>query len=157
MRVGAKPRHDPRRSGADAPVAIMQIEYQLEPGLAPGEFLDVLTRAGLGERLRVQPVEKIRRMLANASVILTARSDGLLIGVTRALSDFTFATYLSDIAVDEAYQRHGIGRELMRRTHEAAGLQTALILLAAPKAQGFYPQIGMKKNDTCWVFPGRMG
>ena len=55
--------------------------------------------------------------------------------MSRALSDFAYCTYLSDLAVDEAYQRRGIGRELLRRTHEAAGLHTTLILLAAPAAR----------------------
>ena len=59
----------------------------------------------------------------------------LLVGVSRAITDFAYCTYLSDLAVDERHQRRGIGRELIRRTHEAAGLHTTLILLAAPKAQ----------------------
>lgn len=131
----------------------MKIDYQMEPGLSASEFVDVLVRSTLAERRPVQDAEKIRGMLAHASVILTARIEGRLIGVSRALSDFAFCTYLSDLAVDEAYQRRGIGRELIRRTHEAAGLQTALILLAAPKAQEYYPHIGMNKHESCWVIP----
>jgi predicted N-acetyltransferase YhbS len=92
----------------------------------------------------------MRAMLAGAGVIATARVDGLLVGVSRAITDFAYCTYLSDLAVDERYQRQGIGRELIRRTHEAAGLQTSLILLAAPKAESYYPHIGMTKHDSCW-------
>ena len=55
--------------------------------------------------------------------------------------------------MDEAYQRQGIGKELLRRTHEAAGLDTALILLAAPKAQTYYPHIGMTRHESCWIIP----
>src|SRR5258705_331703 len=77
--------------------------------------------------------------------------DGLLVGVSRAITDFAFCTYLSDLAVDEKYQRQGIGRELIRRTHEAAGLHTTLILLAAPKAQSYYPHIGMTRHESCWI------
>jgi len=53
--------------------------------------------------------------------------------------------------VDERHQRQGVGRELIRRTHEAAGLHTTLILLAAPKTQAYYPHIGMTKHESCWV------
>ena len=53
--------------------------------------------------------------------------------------------------MDEKCQRQGIGRELIRRTHEAAGLHTTLILLAAPKAQSYYPHVGMTKHESCWV------
>jgi predicted N-acetyltransferase YhbS len=79
------------------------------------------------------------------------------VGVARALTDFAFCTYLLDLAVDEAYQRRGIGREMVRRTHEAAGLHTTLILLAAPKARDYYPHVGMRPHDSCWVVPRRVG
>ena len=53
--------------------------------------------------------------------------------------------------MDEKHQRQGVGRELIRRTHEAAGLHTTLILLAAPKAQSYYPHVGMTRHESCWV------
>lgn len=125
--------------------------YRLEPDLSPEEFIDVLVRSTLAERRPVSNLGSIRAMLKNADVILTARFDGLLVGVSRAITDFAYCTYLSDLAVDERHQRQGIGRELIRRTHEAAGLHTMLILLAAPKAQAYYPHIGMTKHESCWV------
>ena len=130
------------------------IDYNLEPALTVAEFIGILERSTLAERRPVDQPETIAKMLANANVIVTARnSAGLLVGVSRAMTDFGYATYLSDLAVDEAYQRRGIGRELIRRTHEASGLETALILLAAPKAREYYPHIGMQRHDSCWIIP----
>jgi GNAT superfamily N-acetyltransferase len=129
------------------------IHYEIEPDLAVEEFVDVLERSRLAERRPVGDRETMRQMLVHADIIVTARHDGRLIGVSRAISDFSFCTYLSDLAVDEAFQRQGIGRELIRRTHETAGLKTALILLAAPAAQTYYPHIGMTKHDSCWIIP----
>ena len=82
-------------------------------------------------------------MLVHADIIVTARAGGLLVGISRAITDFHYCTYLSDLAVDRDYQRRGIGKELIRRTHEAAGMHTTLILLAAPKARTYYPHVGM--------------
>jgi len=127
------------------------IAYQLEPALPADEFIDVLVRSTLAERRPIDRPATIAGMLAGADVIVTARSDGLLVGVSRALSDFHFCTYLSDLAVDQRFAGQGIGRELVRRTHEAAGLGTTLILLAAPKAQSYYPHIGMQKHESCWT------
>jgi len=127
------------------------VEYRLEPELEPAEFIDVLVRSTLAERRPVGRPEVIAAMLANADLVVTARADGRLVGISRAVTDFAYCTYLSDLAVDEAYQRQGIGRELIRRTHEAAGLGTTLILLAAPKARTYYPHIGMRPHDSCWV------
>jgi GNAT superfamily N-acetyltransferase len=127
--------------------------YQIEPELAVDEFISVLVRSTLGERRPVDETERIKQMIERADLIVTARVEGKLIGVSRALTDFAFCTYLSDLAVDEAFQRRGIGRELIRRTHEAAGLDTTLILLAAPKAQTYYPHVGLTRHESCWTIP----
>jgi GNAT superfamily N-acetyltransferase len=127
------------------------IDYQLEPQLSVEEFIDVLVRSTLGERRPVDDRERIESMLKNADLIVTARLNGRLVGVSRAITDFAFCTYLSDLAVDESCQKQGIGRKLIERTHEAAGLMTRLILIAAPKARSYYPHIGMVPHDSCWM------
>lgn len=129
------------------------VTYHREPDLEPQEFIDVLVRSTLAERRPVGDLDTIRGMLKNADVIVTARLDGLLVGISRAITDFAFCTYLPDLAVDERHQRQGIGRELIRRTHEAAGLHTTLILLAAPKAQTYYPHVGLTRHESCWTLP----
>lgn len=133
----------------------MTITYAIEPNLQSEEFVDVLVRSTLAERRPVNDHHRIERMLRNADVIVTGRASGLLVGVSRAITDFAYCTYLSDLAVDVAFQRKGIGRELISRTHEAGGLQTNLILLAAPKAEGYYPHIGMTRHNSCWITPRR--
>jgi GNAT superfamily N-acetyltransferase len=134
---------------------MMEVLYAIEsyPAFTTQEFLDVLRRSTLAERRPVDEPETIRGMLEHANLIVTARIDGLLVGVSRAITDFSYCTYLSDLAVDQGYQRTGIGRELIRRTHEAAGRHTHLILLAAPKARSYYPHIGMAGHDSCWMIP----
>ncbi len=128
------------------------VTYELEPGLSSVEFVDLLIRSSLAERRPIAEAKTVAGMLANADLLVTARTlDGLLIGVSRAITDFSYCTYLSDLAVDAAFQRRGIGRELVRRTHEAAGTRTSLILLSAPQAQAYYPQIGMRQHHSCWV------
>ncbi len=127
------------------------IDYQLEPELSTDEFIDVLVRSTLGERRPVDDRERVESMLKNADLIVTARLNGRLVGVSRAITDFAFCTYLSDLAVDESCQKRGIGRKLIERTHEAAGLMTRLILIAAPKARSYYPHIGMVPHDSCWM------
>jgi ribosomal protein S18 acetylase RimI-like enzyme len=131
------------------------IDYALEPALAAAEFIDVLRRSTLGERRPIDAPAIIAGMLEHADLIVTARAGGMLVGVSRALTDFSYCTYLSDLAVDHEYQRRGIGRELLRRTHGAAGEHTTLILLAAPKARDYYPHIGLTAHDSCWIIPPR--
>lgn len=132
----------------------MTIRYALEPELAVDEFVAVLRRSTLAARRPVDDRPRIAGMLANADLVVTARdAAGALVGVSRALTDFEYCTYLSDLAVDASCQKQGIGKELVRRTHEAAGLHTSLILLAAPEARDYYPRIGMTRHDSCWLVP----
>jgi GNAT superfamily N-acetyltransferase len=133
----------------------MEVVYRLEayPELRPEEFISLLERSTLAERRPVEEADTIRGMLVHADVIVTARATGLLVGISRAITDFHFCTYLSDLAVDADWQRRGIGRELIKRTHEAAGIHTTLILLAAPRAQTYYPHVGLVAHDSCWMIP----
>ena len=128
------------------------IEYALEPGLGVEEFVDVLRRSTLAERRPIDDPQTMAGMLRHADVIVAARDGrGVLVGVTRAISDFSYCTYLSDLAVDASFQGRGIGRELIRRAHEVAGRHTTLILLAAQAARSYYPHVGMRRHDSCWI------
>ena len=91
--------------------------------------------------------------MRSADVIVAARDGGKLIGVSRAITDFAYCCYLSDLAVDVAYQKQGLGKRLIEETHKAAGDSTTLILLAAPAAESYYPRIGMKHMPSCWAIP----
>ena len=132
------------------------IAYRLEPNLSVDEFIDCLVRSTLAERRPVDCPETMASMLKNADVIVSARSaGGLLVGVSRAITDFSYCTYLSDLAVDQAFQGLGIGRELIERTHAAAGHGTMLLLLSAPAAESYYPHIGMAPHRSAWFLPRR--
>lgn len=137
----------------------MEFPYRLniEPKLATAEFVDILRRSTLDQRRPVNDLERIERMLRGASLIATARdSSGLLVGVSRALTDFSYCTYLSDLAVDQHHWRCGIGRRLIEFTHDKAGRQTTLILLSAPAAVNYYPHIGLHQHPSCWTLPGTL-
>lgn len=132
----------------------MTISIQTEANLSADEFISVLQRSTLAERRPVSDTDRIAGMLQHADCIVTARNkDGLLVGVSRAISDFHYCTYLSDLAVDEAFQKQGIGKQLINATHKACGLQTTLLLLSAPKAQTYYPHINMQPHNSCWISP----
>ncbi len=125
------------------------IEYKIENDLWSEEFIDVLNRSTLAERRPVNDATRIKDMLKHANLVVTARENGKLIGVGRSLSDFAFCTYMSDLAVDETYQKMGIGKEIIRQTKLASPL-AKLILLAAPKAVNYYPRIGMTRHEHCF-------
>lgn len=127
------------------------IVFRSDVKISADQFIDVLTRSTLAERRPVHDRTRIENMLHHGNILVTAWAGDLLVGVSRALSDFAFCCYLSDLAVDENYQHQGIGKQLIHETHLVSGLNTTLILLAAPKAANYYPKIGMDRFTDCFL------
>jgi predicted N-acetyltransferase YhbS len=130
------------------------INYRVGNDLQLEQVIDLYQRSTLGARRPVGEPERMSNMLKNANLVVTAWDENKLIAIARALSDFSFVTYLSDLAVDEAYQRQGIGKELIRQTQQAAPA-AKIILLAAPAAEPYYPHIGFTHHPQAWMLnPG---
>jgi predicted N-acetyltransferase YhbS len=113
-------------------------------------FVELYHASTLGERRPATDLDRMRDMLANANLVITAWDGDALVGLARSLTDFVYATYLSDLAVRVSHQRQGIGKELMRRT-QAASPKATLILLAAPAADPYYPHVGFTRHGSAWT------
>jgi predicted N-acetyltransferase YhbS len=129
------------------------IAYRTGNDLELDAVIDVYVDSTLGERRPVSDRSRMRRMLAHANLVVTAWDGPRMVGISRSLTDFAYATYLSDLAVRKSYQRQGIGRELVRLTREAAPSAT-LILLSAPAAEKYYPHIGFEHHPQAWILRG---
>jgi ribosomal protein S18 acetylase RimI-like enzyme len=128
-----------------------EIVYRSNIKITAEQFIDVLNRSTLGERRPVTDAARIQKMLDHGNVLVTAWTGDLLVGVSRALTDYSFCCYLSDLAVDQNFQHKGIGKKLIDLTHEASGDQTMLILLAAPAARQYYPKVDMEQFEHCFI------
>ncbi|PWU10247.1 MAG: GNAT family N-acetyltransferase [Verrucomicrobia bacterium] len=126
------------------------ISYRIGNDLDLDEVIELYRASTLGERRPVEDRERMQEMLRHANLVVSAWEGNVLVGIARSLSDFAFATYLSDLAVRASHQRCGIGRELIRRTQQAAA-RAQIILLAAPKAVEYYPRIGFTAHHSAWV------
>lgn len=131
----------------------MDITYSLEPDLSAQEFRAILIASTLSERRPIDDLPRLHRMLREADVIVTARHERRLVGIARAITDFSYCCYLCELAVDVAYQRQGIGKRLIAETHATAGELTTLLLVAAPGVEAYYPKIGMQPRASCWRLP----
>ncbi|HLY73317.1 MAG TPA: GNAT family N-acetyltransferase [Planctomycetota bacterium] len=127
------------------------IRYKIGNDLPLDSVIELYHASTLGERRPIDNRERMASMLRHANLVVTAWDDGLLVGISRALSDFSFVTYLSDLAVRRSHQKQGIGRELVRRTQALGGKDAKLILLAAPAAEQYYPRIGFSRHPQAWI------
>lgn len=125
------------------------IEYRRDTPLAAAEVAALLDDSGI--RRPSQDLDRIARMFANANLVISAWDGEKLVGICRALTDFSYCCYLSDLAVAKAYQKCGIGRELVKHIKAAIGEETALILLSAPEAIDYYPKLGFEKIDNGYI------
>ncbi|MDC0932503.1 GNAT family N-acetyltransferase [Arcobacteraceae bacterium] len=129
----------------------MNIVYKLNKDITPDEFIEVLSHSSLGARRPLDDMQTIKGMIKNADVIITANIGDKIVGVARAVTDFTFCCYLSDLAVHENYQKQGIGQKLIEKVKEQLNENCNIILLAAPAATEYYPKIGFTQHNSAWI------
>ncbi len=129
----------------------MNLRYETSRQISADEFIDLLRRSTLAERRPVNDRQCIEAMLRHGNLLCTAWDENKLVGVARSVTDFEYCCYLSDLAVDEKYQKKGIGKELIRLTKSKLGRIANLILLSAPKAEAYYPKIGFTAHRSAWI------
>lgn len=128
---------------------MMEITFQMNPKLSVHDLIDVLEKSTLGLRRPLHDLAAMELMLAHANVYVGAYDGMKLVGLARAMTDYVYTTYLADLAVDEAYQHRGIGKQLIWELKNHIP-KAKLILLAAPAAEGYYPKIGMQNHPHCY-------
>lgn len=126
------------------------ITYRNGNDLDLDTVIELYRASTLGERRPVDDRERMAMLLRNANLVVTAWDGEQLVGIARSLTDFSYATYLSDLAVRLSHQKQGIGRELIRQT-QALGGQATVILLSAPKAVEYYPKVGFTHHPQAWL------
>jgi ribosomal protein S18 acetylase RimI-like enzyme len=126
--------------------------YQIETGCTVNEYRSLLLSSGLASRRPVDDLPRLDSMLRNANLVVTARIDGVLVGIARSVTDFAFCCYLSDLAVQKDCQGLGIGAKLIDETRTCIGPAVSLILSSVPEAVSFYEGIGMPQLPNGFWF-----
>jgi ribosomal protein S18 acetylase RimI-like enzyme len=128
----------------------MPITYIAQPKITAQDFIDILDKSTLGLRRPLADMEAMQTMFEYGNVYVGAYDEDKLVGLARVMTDFVYTSYLSDLAIDEAYQHQGIGKQLIKEVKNFIP-RAKVILLAAPAAEGYYPKIGMKHHGHCYI------
>ena len=126
-----------------------EISYVEAPAVSAAELATLFRSSGINRP--VDDLPRLQKMLAHANLVIGAYVDGRLVGIARALTDFSYCCYLSDLAVAKEHQHGGIGRELIRRVKQRVGDESMLLLLSAPAAMAYYPRVGLEKVENGWI------
>ena len=123
--------------------------FQVEYGISLQEFQFILEDSGLSARRPMEDPLLLERMLLGSNLLITARSEGQLVGFLRGLSDFCYRSFIADLAVAHSYQRKGIGRQLIQVARNQAP-DARLILFSAEDALPFYEKLGFHLHERCY-------
>lgn len=129
----------------------MNVEYRINHPVSTEQFIELLRSSTLAERRPVDDRECMEGMVNNSNLMVTAWDGHRLVGIARSMTDFHYACYLSDLAVDRGCQGRGIGKALLATTWKQLGPRCKLILVAAPAADSYYGHVGFSNNTRCWV------
>lgn len=129
----------------------MSIEYKINEPISTDQFIGLLEASTLAERRPIEDRQCMEGMIENSNLTVSAWDGGELVGIARSTTDFHYACYLADLAVSQAYQNSGIGKQLQILTQQQLGPQCKLILIAAPAANQYYEKIGFAPDSRCWV------
>lgn len=94
----------------------------------------LIERGGLNAR----DVDQLRQSYRNSAFCYWGYLEGKLVATAHAISDFTYASYLSDVVVDPDLQGRGLGDQLMRRICEDLRPYGKLFIYAVPDKIDFY-------------------
>jgi ribosomal protein S18 acetylase RimI-like enzyme len=126
----------------------MDIHYKINHPITAEQSLTLYENAGLA---RPKELNRLQNMLDHANVLITAWAGDRLVGLLRAMTDYSFDCYLNDLAVDKSFQQKGIGKELVKQLVGLLEDRVLVFLIANPEAADFYAKLGFS-NDF-----GRVG
>lgn len=129
----------------------MTTEYKINAPMSADQFIELLHLSTLGKRRPIDDRKCMEGMVNNSNLMVSAWDGEKLIGIARSITDYHYACYLSDLAVDKNYQGLGMGKKLLATTQDQLGPKCKLILIAATAANSYYEHIGFTNNQSCWV------
>lgn len=130
-------------------VLFLTIRYQVNGPVDPGAAATLFRDSGIHRP--DDDLERVAQMIERANLMVTAWNGAELVGMARALTDWCYCCYLSDLAVSRQLQRCGIGTALLERVKEEIGDAVTLVLVASPEAAQFYNRIGLPRSDQAFV------
>lgn len=128
----------------------MSIVFKENVALSVDQIIEVYDSSGIN-----RPTEdrtRIQQMFEHSDLVISAWDGKKPVGIARSLTDFSYACYLSDLAVHKDYQHQGIGKTLISKTRQLIGPQSMLLLIAAPTAVNYYPKLQMEKVQNAFIY-----
>ena len=129
----------------------MTITYKKNFPLTLDSVKQIYIDSGLSRRRPIDDDHRLILMLENANLTITAWDGDIPVGICRCMSDFSYITYIADLAVIGKYQKKGIGQGMIKTVQSECGKESKIVLLSAPSANSYYPYIGFTQHPRAWI------
>lgn len=129
----------------------MSLIYTNQKDITVDQFAELLISSGIHRP--VADKQRLEKMLTYADSLWTVWDGEKLVGIARSLTDYSYACYVSDLAVDKDYQQKGIGKTLLTHLSDELGEDVAIVLLSAPTAMNYYPKVDFQKAENAFLKP----
>jgi len=128
----------------------MTIKFAINEPLSASELAELFTNSGINRS--IHDLKRIQKMIDNSDELISAWENEKLVGIIRALTDYSYSCYISELAVHKSYQRHGIGKRLVDILIEKLGQEEIKYMLTSSYAAiEFYKRCGFEKDERALV------
>lgn len=128
----------------------MSIVYAQEQSLPVEDYIVVLSEGTMRSKRPLANRARIAEMIAGANFIVTAREDGIILGLARCITDYAWVAYCAELAVKESAQGRGVGAGIIKTAKDILGPRLGLTLISESDAVGFYQRVGMEQIDKAF-------
>lgn len=129
---------------------MMQVE--LNPALDQVDWEQISSLFELVNWGKREP-EEIKRAFSQSSVTCIVKNGADIVGFGRTVDDGKYYALLVDIVVHPSFQAKGIGRTIVNELMGQLHGYNFITLTAAPNKEGFYQNLGWKKQKSAFIFP----
>ncbi|NLD95256.1 MAG: GNAT family N-acetyltransferase [Fibrobacter sp.] len=120
--------------------------------VTPDAYIEFLSRTDLGKQYPKERFnERITKLVNNTQISLIAyNTHNEIVAICFGITDFAYWLMITDLGVDRAYVKNGIGSKLLKIAREEAGGEKDIIVFinANDDAIPFYEKCGLQKSKS---------
>jgi len=120
------------------------VTFSEKKELQPEQLLKLFHQAPWA---KYRTLDDAREMLRHTDMVLCAWDGDQLIGFGRVLTDFVYRATIWDVVVDKAYQRQGIGTDIVQRILQHPKLRRVELFWLCTRRPAFYEKLGFSSKE----------
>ena len=125
------------------------IKYYTNKKVDYNKLIKLFNEVGWDDK--TNDIDRLKKMVENSQVVVTAWDNENMIGFARCITDFVYNGQINNVVVDVNYRGKGIGKEMIRRTLNSSEKVT-YILRGDPENIKFYRKLGFEEANLSLVY-----